>query len=387
MKVLNNLLFTIYLLVLLTSCKKTTSNRYDITEFGATADTTILSTVAINKAVETCSNNGGGTVYVPTGTYYSGTIILKSNVTLYLETGAVIKGSRDTADYMINGKKYGLVFARNAKNIAIEGHGELNGNGTYFFDPTKPHLAGDFDKSYTRQGENFMDVKYGLEDGPIKYITRPGMMVVIMNCENVKITDVMLRDTPEWTVRFGDCDNVDVRGVSIFANQLVPNSDGIHCTNSRNVRISDCDIRCGDDAVIVSGFDQLIGVHGEIRKAEDEGILLGNKTGRSENIMVTNCTLESRSAGIRIGYGEHSIRNCVFSNLSIYNSNRGIGIFARDTANIENLQFSNILIQTRLHKGHWWGKGEPVHISSIQQKKEYPVGYVKNIYFQNVRIE
>ena len=382
MKTIFSLVISIFMLI---ACKPQ-SNQYNIVDFGATTDTTKLSTSAINKSIEECTKNGGGTVYVPKGIFYSGTILLKSNVSLYLETGAVIKGSRDTADYMIDGRKYGLILAKNCKNVTIEGHGQINGNGTFFHDATKPHLGGGGEAQYTRQGDDYMNLKYGIEDGPIRYRYRPGMMVVFSRCENVKVKDVTLRDTPEWTSRFADCDNVEISGVSIQANLLIPNSDGLHCTNSRNIRISNCDIRCGDDAIIVSGFDDLVGVHGEVRKDDNVGERIGNKTGYAENVVVSNCLLQSRSAGIRVGYGEHNIRNCIFSNLVIYGSNRGIGVFARDTASIENIQFSDIQIQTRLHKGSWWGKGEPIHVSCVAQKAENPVGTIKNIRFTNINM-
>ena len=72
--------------------------------------------------------------------------------------------------------------------------------------------------------------------------------------------------------------------------------------------------------------------------------------------------MSSRSAGIRVGYGRNSIRNCVFQNLVIRDSNRGLGLFVRQEGSIENILFNNIVIENRLHTGHWWGKGEPLVI-------------------------
>ena len=79
------------------------------------------------------------------------------------------------------------------------------------------------------------------------------------------------------------------------------------------------------------------------------------------------------------------IKNVSFQNLVIQDSNRGIGIFNRDRANIENIIFNNIIIQTRLHEGNWWGQGEPIHISSIKQDPNIEVGYIKNISFSNIK--
>jgi hypothetical protein len=94
--------------------------------------------------------------------------------------------------------------------------------------------------------------------------------------------------------------------------------------------------------------------------------------------------LQSRSAGIRVGYGQHPIRRCIFTNIQIYGSNRGIGIFAHDSSDIEDLIFSDITIETRLHNGQWWGNAEPIHISSASRFGGRPAGNVRNIQFNNI---
>ncbi len=368
---------------LVAGCTPKQDGNYNIADFGAVAGEGHMNTAAINKAVNACNQNGGGTVIVPPGIYFSGTIILKSDVELFLEHGAVLEGSSDLADYDTINAVGGLIYANNTRNIAISGTGTINGNGTHFHIPGKMHLAGDLERKYIRQGESYLREGATFADGPIAYEHRPGMMVVIMNSENVRISNITLKDSPEWTFRIGDCDNVIIKGISILNNLLIPNNDGIHCTDSRNVLISDCDIRTGDDAIIVTGFAADINVHGE---AEERTVrqTYGNKTGFAENVTVTNCALQSRSSGIRIGYGEHPIRNLVFSNLVIYDSNRGIGIFARDTASIENVLFSNIIIRNRLHSGHWWGNGEPIHVSSITKNEGKKAGHIRNIRFSNI---
>src|SRR4030042_3901445 len=164
---------------------------------------------------------------------------------------------------------------------------------------------------------------------------------------------------------------------------MVPDSDGIHSTTSRNVRISNCDIRAGDDAIIVTGFDIDEEVP-EYSMKEQTRHTYGNKSIYAENFTVTNCQLQSRSSGIRIGYGQHPIRRCIFSNIQIYGSNRGIGIFAHDISDIEELVFSDIIIETRLHNGQWWGNGEPVHISAVCRFDGYSAGKVKNVQFNNI---
>ena len=362
------------------------SSVYNIEEFGAVPDNGIVCTKAVQSAIDQCSQKGGGTVLFPAGEFVSGTLFLKDNVNLHLSSGAVLMGSPNLQDYRKKDVVFGLIRAWGQRNISITGPGEINGNGTIFFDPQKPHVGGDFDRKYTRQGEMYMTFKDGIGDGPIAYESRPGMLVVLLRCENVHITDVTFRDSPSWTFRIGDCDGVNVRGINIYNNLLVPNSDGIHCTTSRNVRISDCDVRCGDDAVIVTGFGEEITVGGDDSRSnkEYERRKVGNKTGYAENVVVTNCLLQSRSSGIRVGYGDNSIRNCIFSNIVIYESNRGLGVFVRDSGSIENILFTDITIQTRLFTGHWWGNGEPIHVSAIARHKDVPVGSIKNVRFKNI---
>ncbi len=359
---------------------------FNIEDFGAVPNNGIPCTKSIQSAIQMCAEKGGGTVLVPQGEFICGTIFLDDNVNLHLSAGAVLKGSPNLDDYVIRNNRYGLIRAWQKKNISITGQGTVDGNGTIFFDPDKPHVGPDFDRQYTRQGDAYMTFDNGIQDGPIGYEARPHMLVVLLRCEDVVIKEVTFRDSPSWTFRIGDCDGVNVRGINIYNNLLVPNSDGVHCTTSRNVRISDCDIRCGDDAIIVTGFGDEISIGGDDSRSDKNyaSRRVGNKIGVAENIVVTNCVLQSRSSGIRVGYGDNDMRNCIFSNLVIHDSNRGVGVFARDAGSIENILFSNITIQTRLHTGHWWGNGEPIHVSAIGQKKDVPVGSIKNIRFKNI---
>lgn len=366
---------------------------YNILNYGAKGDGKTLNTKAINLAVEKCNSKGGGIVLIPHGTFVTGTVVLLSNVNLHLEPGAILSGSKDTSDYLKmqitlfseGYSRYGMIYAGDASGVSITGSGEIQGNGTYFMNGLdKPHMGGnDFDRRFIRQGEEFMKRGTTFEDGPVSYPFRPGLLITLERCENVHISNVMLKDSPEWTIRIGDCDDVDVSGISILNNKLIPNNDGIHVTTSRNVRISDCNISTGDDAIIVTGFGNSP-MPGDSLKNSKVLLTIGNKTGIAENVAVTNCILSSRSACIRVGYGRHPVRNLVFSNLVMYESNRGIGVFARDNSSIENVLFSNIIIHTRLHSGHWWGKGEPIHISSVQDSKNATPGIIDNIRFSGI---
>ncbi len=140
----------------------------------------------------------------------------------------------------------------------------------------------------------------------------------------------------------------------------VPNSDGIDMYDSHDVVISDCNIRAGDDGIAVIS---------------------------TSNLTVTNCNITSRSSGIRIGYNafnDDNSGNLLFDNIRIYGSNRGIGIFQRRKGNISNILFTNMIIDTRLYPGQWWGHGEPIHISALPGLGSKEVGRISNVRFQNI---
>ncbi len=378
------ILFLILVTILLAGCRASQSD-YLITAYGARDDGKTVNTVSIQRAIDACHGAGGGRVVVPAGEYITGTMILKSNVELHLRQGARLVGSLDTADYRVDGQRRGMLFAYQAKNITLSGEGEIDGRGSFFHRTDRAHMGQDFDRRVTRQKDTYMPAGPVPADGPLAYDYRPGMLVVILQCEQVAIKDLTFRDSPVWTFRIADCDDVAVTGITVLNNQMIPNSDGIHCTTSRNVRIAGCDIRAGDDAIIVTGFGTQVDVSGDITTRLDYTTReYGNKTGYAENVTVSNCILQSRSAGIRVGYGINPIRNCIFSNLVIYGSNRGLGVFSRDDGSIENILFSDIIINNRLHSGHWWGNGEPIHVSAIRQDPHIPAGPVKHIRFRNI---
>lgn len=362
---------------------------YNILDYGALKNQ--LSSPAIQKAIDACTEAGGGTVYVPSGIYICGAIVLKSNVNLYLEQGAELRSSHNLDDFRVGTARYGMIFCQDEENISITGKGVINALGTDFYETGKNHeesssLAGvrEFDRMHTRQKENYLPSGVFFSDGPIKRKPRPGMTIVFFHCNQVTIKDIIVKDTPVWAIRFSYCENVIVDGITLLNNLLIPNSDGIHMTVCRNVKISNCEIRAGDDAIIVTGFARIEDTPGFDSKEQDK-YTHGNKSIYAENIQVTNCHLQSRSSAIRVGYGQHPIRRLVFDNIIISESNRGIGIFAHDSSDISELTFSNIIIETRLHNGIWWGNGEPIHMSSISRFNDQPSGHIRDVQFNNIK--
>jgi len=228
------------------------AKEYNILDFGAIEGK--MSKTAIQNAIDKCSEEGGGRVIVPDGTFITGTLFLKRNVNLFLENGAVLKGSTDLNDYSREGRSPGLIYCEDAINVGLSGTGTIDGSGDSFYDFSKNHIYEEFDKSRTRQKENYMPDGEFFTDGPVKRTRAPGMNIVFFHCTNVFVTGITIKDTPIWATRFGFCDGVLIDGVTIKNNPLVPNCDGIHCTISRNIRISNCNISAGDDVIVLTGF-------------------------------------------------------------------------------------------------------------------------------------
>ena len=366
-------------IILVTDCTRNSSS-YNIIDFGAVPDGKTLNTSSIQKAIDKCYENGGGTVLVPPGIFMTGTIHLKSNINLYLESGATIKGSPDLKDYEnfqrpgFDTVQYGMLFTYQAENVSITGRGAIDGNEEVFFDwKVAKKIEWGYTKG-TRQKENYRKVSEGIGDGPVTPLLRPRQTVIFAQCKNVLVENILITRSPFWTLHLADCDGVIIKGVKIWNSLETPNSDGLHMTSCSNVLVSDCDIRAGDDAIAITGF----GYHYELPGYYN----LRHSAG---NINITNCNLQSRSSGLRIGYeDQNSLRNINVSNVNITNSNRGIGIFVRDSGSVENITISQVNIETRLHTGDWWGNGEPIHISAIRGKPGITLGHIKNVTLRNI---
>jgi len=345
-----------------------------ITEFGAVGDGRTLNTNSIQKAIDSIAMRGGGTILVPPGVFLSGTLQLRSNTNLHLTTGAVLRGSDNLKDYVLGGRVVGLLFTQDATNVSISGQGTIDGNGDTFMDLTRAKHIENAGVQWTRQKEHFREVLTGIGDGPAVPKDRPFQMIIFSDCRMVTIRDVLITNSPFWTVHFADCDGVLVSGVRIWCNLLVPNNDGVDFTSSSNVIMSDCDIRTGDDCVAITGYSHHFDLPG-----------YKNLRRPLKNITITNCLMQSRSAAIRIGgFDQNPMRNITISDVTITNSNRGIGMFVRDQGSLENVIVSNVIIETRLHTGDWWGNGEPIHISAVRLTKDVPLGKIRNVSFHNV---
>ena len=347
---------------------------FNIVDYGAKPDGKTVNTKAIQAAVNVCHQSGGGRIEIPAGEFVTGTIRLYSNMELHLDAGAVLSGSLNDSDYLHQkdfgfsgpgaGEKTGILVAHKEENISLTGPGKMNGRGRFSMWMDSLQQGADFDRKYTRQRDLYMDPRFGRRDGPVlwkgRYEDRPGVMVIFSGCKRIHIDQVKFEESPNWTIAFLQSEDIHINGITIGNLMSIPNSDGIDFYDSKYITVSNCFIQAGDDAIAVVS---------------------------SSSMVVSNCVLHSRSCGIRVGYNVFNDNNSgdlLFNNISIYDSNRGIGIFQRRGGNMKNMTFSNIIIETRLHSGQWWGHGEPIHISAVPGLGSEETGSISQVRFSNI---
>ena len=329
------------------------AERVDMLKSGAKADGKTLNTMLINHTVDRLSQAGGGTLFFPAGTYLTGAIRLKSNITLELEAGATLLFSDNFDDYLpfmevrhegVMMKSFSpLISAMDAENITIKGEGTLDGQGkawwTEFF-----RIYVDLEKNGMRElnkyqplweRENDVEALYAEtnEDwhGTLKRRFFRPPFIQLVRCRRVRIEGVKIINSPFWTVNPEFCDNVVVTGVTIH-NVPSPNTDGINPESCRNVHISDCHISVGDDCITLKS--------GRDAQARRLGV-------PCENITITNCTMLSGHGGVVIGSEmSGSVRKVTISNCVFDGTDRGIRIKSTRGRGgvVEDIRVSNIIM-------------------------------------------
>ena len=363
---MNKFIFVLFSLVF--SFSSFAQRTYNVVDYGAVGNKMVDDAKAIQKAIDECSAQGGGTVLLPANhTFMSGPLCLKSNVNLHLEATAVLIANPDESIYNLSafgenrGEGMMWIYANGADNISITGKGTIHGNGIAF-------MGKELDDSYELKPVTTFD-------------PRPHVLTLI-DVDNLTIRDITIRDGAYWTVHLIGCNGAVIDGINLLNNLKIRNGDGIDLDHSRNVRISNCHITSGDDCICLKNrreFEQF---------------------GPCHDITVTNCVMTSRSCAIKIGSENmDSIYNVVFDNCIITRSNRGLGIQNRDEGTVTDVVFSNIIMDCQLWSDVWWGKAEPIYVTSYPRANgnhkdanwRFPKGQtvgrcgeVSRIYFNNI---
>ena len=232
---------------------------YNVVDFGAVNDTTVLSTAAIQRAVDDCSKAGGGRVVVPAGIYKIGTLVMRSHVNLHLEQGATLYGSTRLEDYRPLKTDYvslrtqtatvQLIYADGVEDVTISGYGTIDGRGRAF-------------KKLSWNDEG---------------ITRPHLLRFIQS-RDIRIENITLRNSACWMQHYLACDRLQISGIKV-----------VNRNNYNN------------DALDLDGCHDVV-VTGLIADSDDDAITLKSTSPRlCENIRIADCVVSSHCNAVKLG--------------------------------------------------------------------------------------
>ncbi|MCG6186033.1 glycoside hydrolase family 28 protein [Maribellus maritimus] len=326
----------------------------DITDFGAKSDDTRPCTEIIQNAIDKVSKRGGGKVIIPPGKFITGSIILKNGVTLEIQKGATLLGSKNLEDYLSIQPDFvalrtgqatkQLIFAEGQNNIGITGEGSIDG-----------------------QGAAFERAETGDEPG----ITRPHLIQLI-DCKNVRIKNVDMRNSGGWMQHYLACENLEIKGINVY-NHCNYNNDGIDIDGCTDVVVSGCFV-----------------------DSDDDGICLKSTSPRScKNVLVTNCVVKSHCNALKLGTETTGgFENIIFSNCTvspsvdpdpIYGTQKGqsaISVEMVDGGLLDQVNINNITILET---------GCPIFVRLGNRSRKYSpdakepgIGTLRNVSISNV---
>ncbi len=337
---------------------------FNIINYGAVADGLTLNSAAINRAIDDCAAKGGGTVEIPRGSFVSGPIIMKSNINLHLDEGALVIFTPDFDQYPLVVSSFegvdaarcqSPVVAEHLENIAITGKGIMDGNGFYWRPLRRDKVSEtEWKLQLKKYGGVLTEDKKtwyssakalkGLNDNNIGKLTagktlkdfedvkdflRPNM-IRISQCKNVLIEGVTFENSPAWTTHIAMSEHVTIKGLKVKNPWYGTNTDALDLESSRNVAVKDCVFDTGDDGICIKSG----------RDAE------GRKRGvPTQDVIVNNCTVYHSHGGFVVG-SEMSggARNLFVSNCNFIGSD--IGLRFKTTRGrggvVENIYVNNV---------------------------------------------
>jgi hypothetical protein len=334
-----------------------------VLDYGADPNGRTLSTSSIQRAIDQVSKAGGGTVQLPSGTFLTGRIDLKSRVTLNLDEGCTILGSTSLGDYERaegnHAHERHLIFAFDADEVAITGAGRIDGQGPAFWEPSdKPPVPPD-EQWRTVSSHDLMPKSSG----------RPSPMLYFVNCRGVRIEDVHVENSPGRAINTFNCDNVLIQRVAVKNPVEGPNTDGIDLTGCQHAVVSDCTVDTGDDAICLKSINPY-----------------GSEPRLTKDIRVTNCTLTTSCNGFKIGTeSEGGFEDITFSNSLVQNQQvplkqrviSGIALEVVDGGWIDGVTVTGIEMQR---------SRAPIfiHLGDRKHPHNYSQHGLRNVHIENV---
>lgn len=331
-----------------------------LSEFGVVPNPEKVQTAGLQLAIDkTAASKSGGKLIIPAGEYVTGTLNLRSNVELYLEKGAVIKGSIDPFDYTAyavdipndgkvadkcSQKLFGLIVADNIINASICGEGLIDGRGL------EVALAID---SLHHTGER-VDPYYNTRR--MRPSLRPKLFD-IDGCDGFILSGIELKSGAGWGLSFNNCNNITIRDIT-FENRAYWNNDGIDIADCKDVLIENCDINAADDGIVLKSFDP---------------------AGGNQNVTIRNCTVRSSANALKFGTESFgAFRDVIIKDIKVRDTFRSaIAIESVDGAIIDNVLVDGIDARNT---------GNPIFIRLGHRRGDKP-GKLENVTIRNLRCE
>jgi hypothetical protein len=328
----------------LLACRQLSARDYDVREFGAVGDGIFLNSRAIQHAIDYIHTHGGGQLVFYPGTYVTGSIYLKSNVTLHIEEGATLLGSTNPWDYVKDARVgwKAMIFAIKQENIGITGKGLIDGRG------------------FTVANNMIRYIQKGLFEDPLKY-DRPNETnrpenIYFRECSHIIIRDVTMKDPASWNQTYDQCRDLLVERIRVDSKSYW-NNDGIDIVDCDGVIIRDSFFDAADDVICLKSHDA---------------------NAVCQNIVIENCTGRSSANGLKFGtVSRGGFRNIRVTNLTIYDTFRSAITFAAvDGGQIENIIVDGVRsVNTGnvfyLRIGDRWSNGKEPSLRNVVIRNVY----------------
>lgn len=340
----------------------------NLSDFGAKGDGTELCTDAFERAFETLSKKGGGRLVVPAGVWFTGPIVLRSNIDLHLEQGAIILFSGDMSLYPVQDIVYegkttrkcqSPISGYNLVNVAITGRGVIDGNGQNWR-PLKKWKVTDKQWSKMTSEGGVMSKKKDLWYPSEEHIRQRPVLVHLNNCRNVLLQNVAFQNSPAWNIHPLMCENLVIDGITARNPFYAQNGDALDLESCRNALVVNSVFDAGDDCIC-------------IKSGKDEE---GRRRGRPcENVVISGCTVFAGHGGFTVG-SEMSggvrnvlVKDCQFLGTDVgvrFKSTRGRGGVVENIF-INGISMYNIIEEAIIFDLYYDGKSVTDEMDGIEQ--------------------